>query len=126
VKLKVQQVIDAFMALASIVASGKPMPQKGKYRLARLHAKLRPEFETANAARDDLIKSYGWKNEAGVDAVPIEQADDFAAKWKEIADQEIEVEVQPVPLVQLDMGDNTDGPLSVQQLIALGDLVIEA
>lgn len=136
-KLTVQQVVDAFLALAMIVAAGRPMPQKGKYRVARMHAKLRGEFEIASKARDELISSYGFKKKVSepgpdgkavtrkVDAVPDNKADEFAARWKEIADQEIDVEVEPIPLSQIDMGDQVDGALSVQQLIALGPLVVD-
>jgi hypothetical protein len=57
-QLTVQQVYDATLVIAKIIREGRPMPQKGKFQLARMHAKLLPEFNIANAQREDMIKAY--------------------------------------------------------------------
>jgi hypothetical protein len=131
-KLKVQQVMDAYMALASIAGRQAAMPQKGKYRVARLESKLRDEFRVASERRDDMIKAYDHKakvqrgdQEVEDFTVPDDKLAEFHEKWKEIADQEIEVDVQPIPLGQLDLGNDHDGAVSVQELIALGPLVAD-
>lgn len=136
-KLKVQQVFDATLVLARIINEGRPMPQKGKYRMARMHAKLLPEWTPINAQRDALITAYDHhpvvKDAAGNDtgvlsdqfAVPADKAEEFNAAWKAICDEEIEVEVEPIPLAQLDLGDSIDGAITANELVTLGDLVRE-
>lgn len=131
-KLKVQQVMDAVLTLSKIIRDARPMPQKGKYRLARMHAKLLPEFTTINDKRDELIKAYDHHPMEMVDgvecasqnfAVPADKMAEFGANWKEIADEEIEIDVEPMPLAQLDLGDAADGSIEASELIVLGELV---
>ena len=115
------------------------MPQKGKYRLARMHAKLLPEFTTINKQRDDMIMAYDAHvmnvvhNEDGTMAsvespeycVPEGKMDEFTAAWRQIGEQEIEVDIEPISLEQLDLGGHEDGAISAVDLITLGDLVTE-
>ncbi len=58
-KMKVQQLMDATLVVATIIREERPLPQKGKYRLARLHDKLNREFLIVNARRDVMITAYG-------------------------------------------------------------------
>lgn len=144
-KLKVQHVFDATLVVAQIIRENRPMPQKGKYRLARLHAKLLPEFTTAAARRDEIITAYDhhemMPGEPGLYtasdppqrvmisapqfSVPPDKLPEFNAAWAEIAGEEIEVDVEPVPLGCLDLGDNADGAIQAAELVTLGDLVTE-
>lgn len=142
-KLKAQHVMDATLTVAQIIRDNRPMPQKGKYRLARLHAKLLPEFNTLSARRDEMITAYDhhemvpppptMKDPLGQGpcvpteqfSVPLDKMPEFTAAWSEIGNQEIEVDVEPVPLDCLDLGDNTDGAISGLELATLGDLVTE-
>lgn len=142
-KLKVQHVMDATLVITQIIREKRPMPQKGKYRLARIHDKLLPEFNTASAQRDDLIKAYDFHQkiiEPGslvveghapvlIDGpeftVPPDKMEEFTAAWAKIAEEEIEIAVEPIPLAQLDMGDGVVGAIEAGELIVLGDLVTE-
>ena len=135
-KLTVQKLMDATLVLAQIIRDRRPLPQKGSYRLARMHSKLLPEFTTINSKRDEIITAYNYhpvsgRNPDGEDvfdenfAVPAGNMDEFTAAWKEIGDEEIEVDVQPIPLSQLDLGDSVEGSISAGELITLGDLVTE-
>ena len=142
-KLTVQKVLDTTLTLTNIINRAPAMPIKGKYRLARMHAKLLPEFNLANAKRDELITAYGFHpmeqvpaptetEPLGIEvrtsdkfAVPPDKLAEFAAAWKEIAEEEIEVDVQPIPLAQLDLGDDKNGSLEAHEIIVLGDLVTE-
>lgn len=140
-KFKVQHVMDATLLISRIIRERRPMPQKGKYRLARMHAKLLPEFTVINDQRDALIKAYdhetkvkikdadGVETEASTTppsySVPLDKMDEFTAAWKEIGDGEIEVDVEAIPLAQLDLGDGTDGCIEAAELITLGELVKE-
>jgi hypothetical protein len=156
VKMKVQQLMDATMILNEIIKQQRPMPQKGKYRLARMHAKLWPEFKTINDQRDAMIKAYDCKEmvenpeykkafkptaenpmphegnvtnlparmiESGNYIVPPEHLEDFNKQWLDMGSQEIEVDVEPMPIDQFDMGDRVDGALEANELVILGDLV---
>lgn len=140
-KLKVQSVMDATLILTRIINEQRAMPQKGKYRVARLHAKLLPEFKVIDARRDEMIKAYGTpqtKTVANLETgdvtitpgdgwqVPADKMPEFTAAWKQIGDEEIDVDVQPIPLAQLSLGDDTDGSIEANELLTLGDLVSDA
>ena len=157
-KLKVQHLMDATIVLSQIIREDRAMPQKGKYRLARMHPKLNAEFLIVNAKRDELIKAYNYHpmvpnpdashidagmREAMVTAghldklppkeiesaefsVPDYKAEEFLAVWGEIANKEIEVDVEPIPLDHLCPGDDlADGSITAHDFIVLGDLVTE-
>lgn len=141
-KLKVQAMIDATEAVAKIINSDRPMPLKGKYRMARLHAKLFPEYTTAIQRRDAMITAYGFhpmvpppasqenplrmgEVESEAFAVPPDKTAEFTAAWAEIGSEEIEVDVEPIPLAQLDLGDAVVGSITANELITLGPLVKE-
>ena len=143
-KMSVDKMMAATVAVATIIREARPLPQKGAYRLARLHSKLLPEFNTASARRDAMITAYGFHPSETVAAptaeeplaievraseafaVPPEKMAEFAAAWAEIGSEEIDIDVQPVPLAQLDLGDAVPGSISANEFIALGDLVTDA
>lgn len=140
-KLKVQNVMDAMLILTRIINEQRAMPQKGKYRVARMHAKLLPEFKIIDARRDEMIQAYNTpqtKTEKNPETgevtitpadgwqVPADKMPEFTAAWKQIGDEEIDVDVQPIPLAQLSLGDSTDGAIEASELITLGDLVSDA
>jgi hypothetical protein len=135
-KLKVGHVFEAMFVLTKIVNENRPLPQKGTYRLARMHAKLTPEFQTISARRDALITAYDYKaplndSDNGMSflsdqfSVPPDKMPEFLAAWKDLAAEEIEVDVEPVPLAQLDLGDAVAGCIQASELITLGELVRE-
>lgn len=134
-KLTAQQVFEATPVIATIIREQRPMPQKGSYRLARMYKALQPEFATIAERRDALIVAYDHKikvkdaqgndTDQEVNSVPDDKAAEFQAAWKQIADEEIEVPVEPVPLAQLDLGDATAGAIRADELVLLGPLVAE-
>ena len=156
-KLKVQHLMDATLVISTIIREDRNLPQKGKYRLARMHPKLNKEFLLVNAQRDEMIKAYDHRemvpNPAGAIpdevradiaasgnihqlapkmiespewSVPADKIAEFMAAWQEIADQEIEVDVEPLPLDQLCFpGDLADGSIAAHEFIVLGGLVVE-
>lgn len=126
-KLTVQQVFDATPVLAKIIAENRPLPQKGAYHMARMHRKLLPEYEAIAARRDSLIMAFDHVEEgAALNSVPADKAAEFFAQWKEIAEEEIEVDVQAIPLQQLDLGDSVAGAIQASELLMLGDLVCDS
>ena len=141
-KLTVGKVMDATIVLTTIINEKRSMPQKGKFLLARLHARLLPEYNLGNAQRDAMIKSYdtlatedvidGATGEVRqvpkMDAkwiVPLEKLEEFNTAWKTIADEEIDIDVEPVSIRQLDMCDGSNGSIEAHELITLGELVTD-
>lgn len=124
--LTVQQVFDATPILANIIRENRPLPQRGSYRLARMHAKLLAEWQPIAARYDALIVGYDHKEPgADLNSVPSDKMDEFRAKWAEIAGETIDVDVDPIPLACLDLGDAVAGSLTASELATLGDLVAE-
>lgn len=142
-KLSVQQIFEALPVITVIIQQGRQMPQKGAYRLARLHAKLLPEFQTIAVQRDGKIKAYDFplmmppKPSAqdplgqgpmvprGEYTVPPEKLEEFTAWWTDFGSETVEVDVQPIPLAQLDLGDSVAATVTAAELSILGDLVVE-
>ena len=139
-KLTLQRVFEATQALAAIINENRPLPSKGKYRVARMHAKLFPEFTTLNDRRTAMIMAYGHKQavlhgkvvtepddltHAGIvmqDAVPDDKMPEFLAAWADLAKEEIEVNVEPIPIYQLCI-DGQEGVVTFAEFAALGELV---
>lgn len=136
--LKLGHVFQAAPLITTIINQNRPLPQKGAYRLARLYAKLKPEYDLIEARRNAMIGAYGHKEmltatdvETGQDvqteaenfSVPMDKMPEFNAAWAEVANEEIEVDVQPVPLAQIDNGGMA--AITAGELILLDDLVCE-
>lgn len=149
-KLKVQHVMDSMLVVTNIINRQAAMPQRGKYLLARLHTKLLPEFKTIDARRDDMIKAYSNPQTRlvpdlafdkmadpmavvpmisevvpGEWQVPPEKLAEFTEAWKVIGDTEIDVDVQPMPLICLSLPNGSEGMIEAAELITLGDLVVD-
>lgn len=135
-KIKAIDLWRATIALTKIINGQRAMPQKGKYRLARMHAKLTSEFKVVDQQRDEMIKAYGQrevKTETNAETgevtvsptgnweVPADKMPEFNAALDQLG--EIEVDVQPIPISCLSLGDHEDGAIESAELIILGDLV---
>ncbi len=59
--IKAQHLMDATLVMSNIIRSNRKLPNKGKFLLGRMHAKIQPEFIRINNERDDIIKSYGFR-----------------------------------------------------------------
>lgn len=140
--LKVQHVVDSALVLTAIINEKRPMPQRGKYLIARMHSKLSAEFKIINDRRDDMIKAYDTpqtttkKDEVsgaevtteveGEWIVPADKMPEFTEAWKVIGNEEIEVDVQPIPLQSLSLPNGSDGAIEAHELVTLGDLVFDS
>jgi hypothetical protein len=142
-KLTAQNVYGSTIVLATIMRETRAMPQRGKYLVARMHAKLLPEFNVLNARRDEMIKAYNTpqtrfektiEDPLGGREVPIEgewkvpadKMSEFSAAWKALGDEELDIDVQPIPLAALSLPDGADGSVEAHELATLGDLVSDA
>ena len=126
-KLKASQVLNATTILAAIINENRPLPQKGKYRIGRMHAKLFAEWEQLEVRRKAIVEQHQEEVPPAAEGEPATTRTSAAgeAEWKDILEQEIEVNVEPVPLSCLDMGDAVNGSVSANELQMLGDLVTE-
>lgn len=147
-KLTVQQVFDATQTLNAIINARRPMPLKGAYRLSRLHAKLKAEFDPIVAKRDEIITGYDclvWVDALGnrlppemvpkegevlaggrqVPGVPADKVAEFNKTWGELASEEVEIAYDPIPLAMLDLGDKIPGSLTALELSSLGDMIVD-
>lgn len=126
-KLTMGQMRSAYIAVMEIAKNGRDMPDKGKYRVARLAALLKGEFEASEKARGDLIKSYGRATEDGGALVPPEKMEDYGERWIALEGDEVDVNVRAIPFSQLFAASGEKeppaNPVSVGELIGLGPLV---
>ena len=138
--LKIGHIYQATPVLDRIISEKRPLPQKGSYRIARLYGKLKPEYDLIYKRRDAMIEAYQHKEmlsakdvetgevvltEAENFSVPADKVTEFYAAWAEVANEEIEVAVEPVPLAMLSKSDSEDGAITALELLALDDLVTE-
>lgn len=141
-RLTGQKVFDATQVLALIINEKRPMPTKGIYRVTRMHAVLFPEFSLLNDQRTAKIVSYGYKqatldgtvvppdsaeavmaNVVMQDAVPDDKMPEFIDWWKELASVEMDVNVEPIPIDQLSLGDAVEGSINYAEFAVLDNLV---
>jgi hypothetical protein len=147
VKLTADRILISLQIISSIIREKRPMPQKGKFAFARMHAALLPEFKTINEQRDEIIKAYdfhpmvprpakptdseedfakGFVMELSEDfAVPEDKMAEFAEKWKEIGETEITLNVEPISIKLFDLGAMTDGSIEANEILEMGDLITE-
>jgi len=133
-QLTAQQVFDATLTLTTIINEKRPMPQLGKYHLARLHSKLLPEFNLLATQRDALIDAYDHYEPIGTDgdgnpllatthSVPADKVGEFNAAWKAIADTAMWIEVDPIPIQCLSLAGDANGSIEAHELVTLGNFV---
>lgn len=125
-KIKAGVLLSAYEVLVSAVSGKRDLhvnlPTKAAYRIARMIVLLEPEALVLRSKRFDVIKKHGEENKAakGVWAVLPGKAADFEREWGEIAQDEIEVTCQPIPLSA--MGDG-ESYFTVAELLLLGPLM---
>ena len=125
--LKIQDLMNATLLISQMIREHRAMPQRGKLRLARMHEKLLPEFNTINASRDAVIASYQCPDDAkpGEWMVPADKIDEFNASWLAVASEEIFIDVEPLVMADIDLGPHADGSIEAGELLILGALFAE-
>lgn len=128
-KLTAERVWAALPVIDKIIGEKRPLTIKGAYRIARLFAKLEPEFRVLEHRRNAMIAAYGFKAppaEGGepVLTVPADKEAEFHANWAATVKDEIEADVAPIPLSLLGPAD-ADSPITAAEMLALGDLLID-
>ena len=122
-KLKVSALFSAYLVLTAIINEKRELPSIGQYRVARMHDKLESEFNVASASRDELITKFGTEKDGAFSIYPPDAGwKEFAEAWDKVAAEEIEIEVQPIPLSSL--GNSSNG-VTAYEFKVLGDLVSE-
>lgn len=110
------QLYDGFNALSQILQRPRILPQTGKYRLARLHDALEPEYKRVYAEHLRLVQQYGhevfedegntlskgWQVPAGTPA-----HETYEKEWDAFRAQTITLNTEPLTLFSL--GDDPRG-----------------
>jgi len=94
IKLTVNDLLAAKAAIARMV--GLKMPGRAGYWLARLDAKLTPEWRVVEEKRMELVQKHGETDDKGTTKVPPEKLKDFIAEYNVIGGESIEVDLQPI------------------------------
>lgn len=117
-KMKVQQMLDAVDVLR--VLRDKTMPPRAAYWVSRLLAKLQVDWKTAEEKRRELVKKHGVEDDKKNIVVPKDKVLAFLEEWRPIAEEEIELDVQPIRL-------EVFGAFEISPSIfdALGELVVD-
>ena len=124
--LTLKQVHEATLTLIGIINRKAPMPQKGKYRIERMYAKLKPEYDPIEARRLEMRTGYLDGNSMDAEPqIPPEKVPDFLKAWEDFAKDTIEITVEPIPLDQLCLDASTNGSIEAFEFASLGDLVAE-
>lgn len=141
-KMTIEQLMTRMAIVTTLINENRPMPLKGRYRLTRLHAKMLPEYNVVDAQRSEMIRAFDYheptmgKDESGemvevghaeaFSVPPDKMKGEWAKQWAEFASEEIEIEgIQPIPLSQIDLGENVNASISATEIWQLGDLIAE-
>lgn len=142
-KIKLGLVLQASETVTTIINQNRALSQKGAYRIARMYAKLKPEYDLIAARRNAMIEAYGHhamvpppktkEDPLGQGAfvpaegfsVPLDKMPEFVKAWADVAAEEIEIEIEPLPLDQLCPAGSEIAVVSAAELIALDSLVRE-
>jgi hypothetical protein len=149
-KLKTANVIQSAAILTAIINSDRPLPTKGKYRVTRMQKVLAKEAALLEEQRSNLVKKMGEEIFEGEGEkrtskgwqVSLDKMPEFVKEWESILGSEIDVQVEPIPLSQLDTGGVVemevietaeDGskkkvkkmvdPITISEIALLGDLI---
>lgn len=131
-KLTAGQLHDAMIALAQIITRPRQIPQLAKYRIAKLHSSLEPDFAKIEDARVALVHehgqeifadeaktiSQGWQVQPGTEGFK-----KYIDGWNAIRGQEFEVNVLPITLESL--GNETSG-IEAGEFKMLEKFIVEA
>lgn len=140
--VKVKTIVEAVPVIAQIAREKRPMPQAGKFRLARMHAVLLPIFSDIMKERDELIKSYntpvmvpapvGTEEDQPQEMIPSEnfevpadQMADYNEKWSAILAESEEVNINPIPISMLSPADAVNGSIETAEIATMDELVCE-
>lgn len=132
-KMTGRALYDAVVTLAAIINRPRNLPQTAKYRLARMHQRLLPDYTLLEDERVKLIRELGepvYLDEAKTQPteqwrIPDENTaamTEYRMRWNTLLNEEIDVNVLPIPLAAL--GNETNG-IEADEFVRLGDLVSE-
>lgn len=131
-KLTAERVHVALPVIDRIISERRPLTVKAAYRMARLHAKLLPEFRLLEQRRDALICAYEYKavpegakeGAKPVPTVPADKVPEFHANWAATVKDEIEVDVQPISIHCLGPA-HAESPVTAAEMLLLGELLVD-
>lgn len=98
-KLTIKQVIEAAPVLKKITSFS--MPAKASYNIMRNMRKIEQEIKPFEESRLQLVHKYGKETEPGKVTVAEENLEAFYKDVASLLDEEIEVDIRPVKIDQL-------------------------
>lgn len=110
-KLKVKQIVQSQNAIQ--VLNGEKLPLKLAWRFQRNIRKITTELEDFNKVNFELVKKYGKENEpngSGTWELLKENVTAYDEEIRPILDDEVEIDVQPIPLSLFDFAPDPKLP----------------
>jgi len=98
-KLYLRQLVSARESLQQF--GGEKLPVKLAYRIQRNLRKINNELQDFEEARLELVRKYGKQNEKGFMEVVPENMEAFNADLKTLLDEEVDVDIQSIPIQDL-------------------------
>lgn len=97
IKVKLLDIVDSQPALARL--AGQALPVKTAYRLQKTLRKARQELADYYQARDELVKKHGAQKKGVWGVGPKDPGwEKYQAEHKELAEVEVELEIDRFPL----------------------------
>lgn len=125
IQISVSTLINCTEAINELIR--KPLKTKTAYKIARLAREISRELELFNTTKDALVEKYGEHDEN--DKLVIENntykiredaRDEFVKEYKEMMEQSINLNVEPISLKELE-----DERFTPQEISSILDFIEE-
>lgn len=117
--LKINEIL-AIAVVAHELRQAKPPDVKLRYRLARNLRLIEQELRHYEDMRQELLQEHGAMLDEGKGEYTLPDKRSFEKAHRELLDTDVDVELHPLTLEQVEMLD-----LSVGAIAALGELISE-
>lgn len=103
-KIKIEDLLNRKEALDKVLA--KDLPFKLAYRLNKIATVFMAEMKDLEKTRVDIVKSLGVEQPDGsFNIVDPEKSKEYREKWKDFVQEEIDFNIQKIPLEVLENGE---------------------
>jgi len=99
-KLKIKEVLEASAVLQKITSFS--LPAKVSYNIMRNMKKIEHEIKPFEESRLQLVHKYGKQSEDGKVSVTEENLQDFYKDVASLLDEDVEVDIRPIKIEQLE------------------------
>lgn len=99
-KLSVRELAGAEKGLMEI--GNLSLPTRISFKIARIIKKLTPELENFHKVKNDIVKKYGETKDGEQYTIPKENVEKAQSDVDDLLKEEIEVDIKPVLLSELE------------------------